>query len=120
MNFLCDLALLTPHIGPNMCKEDVIKFLRDNHTRVMSCTHATRAFSAYNNTKKVQTEDKTPKKRRFPSSLYSTKLSSNTLTHHIYPPPSSISLPSNNNLRCGMCADDHNSHSKRSTKMEGG
>ena len=39
------------------------------------------------------------------SLLYSTKLSSKTLTHHIYQPPPSISLTSNNNLRCdsGQC-----------------
>jgi hypothetical protein len=41
-----EFALKTPHIGPYMCYEDVVKNTCDNRTRVTSYPHVTHAFSA--------------------------------------------------------------------------
>jgi len=41
-----EFALKTPHIGPDMCYEDVVKNTCDNRTRVTSYPHVTHAFSA--------------------------------------------------------------------------
>ena len=105
-----------------MCQEDVVQFVTDNRTRVMSCTHATRAFRGSNNKKKEQTENKTPKKRHLLFTTFYQTIIQQPNTSYLSPPPLYVLAFTQQPplWQSTMCADNHNSHSQRSTKMEGG